>query len=125
MQKAMRKVVSYYLPLVVPLLFLMSCSAPPLKDPSVTVVMNPSVADAQRAIKSSEMLLDVGVMRLGQQLALLPLHRRSSDDLYWLQRAKEYRQMFPRTSGIPEIDAEVARSFKLLESAPSVMKNDN
>ena len=43
MQKAMRKAVSYYLPLVVPLLFLMSCSAPPLKDPSATVVKDPLI----------------------------------------------------------------------------------
>ena len=72
--------------------------------------------DAQGAIKSNEMLLDVGVMRLGQQLALLPRQRRSSDDLYWLQRAKEYRQKCPRSSGVPEVDAEVARSFRLLET---------
>ena len=72
--------------------------------------------DAQGAIKSNEMLLDVGVMRLGQQLALLPRQRRSSDDLYWLQRAKEYRQKCPRSSGVPEVVAEVARSFRLLET---------
>jgi hypothetical protein len=61
-------------------------------------------------------------MRLGQQLALLPRHRRSSDDLYWLQRAKEYQQEFPRSSGVAEVDTEVARSFKLLEEAQSVTK---
>ncbi len=72
--------------------------------------------DTQEAIKRNEILLDVGVMRLGQQLALLSRQRRNSDDLYWLQRAKEYRQKFPRSSGVPEVDAEVAHSFGLLET---------
>jgi hypothetical protein len=67
------------------------------------------------AIKVNEHLLNSGVMGLARQLRVIVPKRRSPDDVHWLRRAREYRAKFPRTGGVPEVDAAVTQAFALVD----------
>jgi len=70
------------------------------------------------AIRELEQKLDGDLMVLGGGLdAMKQMTGRQVDvdDLKTLQRAKDYRLKFPRSTGVPQLDRSVERAFSHLE----------
>ncbi|HWX21858.1 MAG TPA: lipid-binding SYLF domain-containing protein [Candidatus Binatia bacterium] len=84
-------------------------------DMAVTTLERLRAGQEPQAVELLEFQLDWAVKALGSALAAMPEKERPPGSLTALKRAKEYRTKFPRKTGNPSLDDEVARAWKLLE----------
>ena len=85
---------------------------------AITCLKYLRTGNTTNALELTETQLDGGVIGLWIFLADVPEPQRDPMSLKMLQRAKDYRALFPRLSGSPEASAMVAKAFAMVKDPP-------